>query len=144
MKLKLGALCERVLVDQESNAVSLIGLIDGLVVEGVQESQKPIETPFSGVFFAVFEAEETEKATSAPMRVSIIAPSGAGSTLDADVQFAGEPIARAQVFIRTLPYEGPGPYSVQIEFRQNGQSTKHSYHFEIRETTNSVASQLPL
>lgn len=116
-------LCNRGLLDTQTNQVSLIDVVEAVRIRGPRwpsESDEPVFVPTGLTLVTLWTRSDMAIPERMHGRLVVIAPDGQtfpGKTLDIDLHSA--PRARAFMRLAGLPFKGPGEYQISVETRRS-------------------------
>ena len=110
--------CEKTAIDQESNAVSLFGVIEELHAELAEGTEFPLVAPLPAAVVSFWSREDLAVGTEAKQRLRFLSPEGEelGSFL-ADIDLESATRSRTVVRFNALRLAGPGWHEWEVSWR---------------------------
>lgn len=115
--------CERVIIEQGTNTVSLIGLLQGMSVEVPADLPKDALAPQQWFAFALWQREETDHGRRFQQRVTLESPGGR-HVIDVLTDFEmSKDFHRNIGAIPGFPISESGVYTLRLAFREMSTET---------------------
>jgi len=110
--------CERVLVEMDTQSVSLINVVEEFILEGELPSNR-VDLPIQAALVSYWTRSERETPEYGRTRVRVVSPAGESMTIGHAWELDLLEERRAQLVsrIEMLPLQGEGIYQLVIEYR---------------------------
>ena len=136
MEVIFAALCQKSLLDKETNSFSLINVVEevGLPTEPPEPGQRGVSPAnFEMVIWWTRTEERTPERGRG--RVSVVQPNGdIASSQEVDVDLTTFLRLRARVSFAGLPDGGQGTYRFRLEYRSDDDQWERKFEYPLRVT----------